>query len=276
MLLRLTLQLAVLSLPLHTTAPRAPAGAPAGAPAVAPAMPGAPPAAIAPKTVAVLDFDNNSGRTEYERIGSALAAMTISDLSSVPALQLVERQRINDVITEQKLQRTNLFDSTTAVRAGKLVGAQYILTGSFAAVQPSVRIDTRVISVETGQIVKTAHVTGKEDKFFELQQKLDKELIDGLDVALSPEDRALLEQRQEANRMRELETVALYAGALAAFDAGDYVTTVERLQPVLQREPASAVVQRTYDEAKSRASNKAKETAKDKVRNKLRGLFGRP
>jgi TolB-like protein len=260
-MLGLTLQLLALALP---------------APSAAPGVPSAAVVEVAPKTVAVLNFDNNSGRADYERVGTGIAAMMISDLSSVPELQLVERERIRDVITEQQLQQTNLFDSSTAVRAGKLVGAQYIVTGSFAAVQPSIRIDTRVISVETGKIVKTAHVTGKEDKFFELQQKLAKELIDGLDVALSPEDRVRLQQRQEANRVNDLGSVALYSLALAAFDAGDYVTAAEQLHRVLQKEPGSAVVQRTYDEAKTRATGKAKQSAKDKVRERLRGLFGKP
>ena len=232
--------------------------------------------AAAPKTVAVLDFDNNSGRDEYENIGAGLAAMTISDLSSVPALQLVERERLRDVVVEQQLQHTTLFDSSTAVRTGKLGGAQYIVTGSFTAVRPSVHIDTRVISVESGQIVKTAQVTGKEDKLFDLQQKLTQELIDGLDVALSPEDRSRLQQRQEQNRIDELETMALYSRALAAFDAGDYVTAVQRLQPVLAKEPGSMVVQRSLDEAKRRAGNKAAHAAGDKVKAKLRGLFGNP
>ena len=47
-------------------------------------------------------------------------------------------------------------------------------------IEGGIRIDTRVIRVSTGEIVKTAKVTGDEKKFFDLQQKLSKELLDGL------------------------------------------------------------------------------------------------
>src|SRR5687767_2397263 len=218
-------------------------------------------AAPAPKTVAVLNFDNNSGRSDYEHVGKGLAAMMISDLGGVPALQLVEREKMEALLKEQSLQRSSLFDSTTAVRTGKLIGAEYIVVGSFAAVQPSMRIDTRVIRVETGEIVKTARVTGKEDKFFDLQQKLAKELIDGLEVALSPEAREKLRLRQEANRVDELQTVALYSNALQAYDGGDYATAVERMVPVMQKAGGATVVQLTYAEAKKRASEKVKTQA---------------
>jgi TolB-like protein len=233
-------------------------------------------AAPAPKTVAVLNFDNNSGRSDYEHVGKGLAAMMISDLGGVPALQLVEREKMESILKEQSLQRSSLFDSTTAVRTGKLIGAEYIVVGSFAAVQPSMRIDTRVIRVETGEIVKTARVTGKEDKFFDLQQKLAKELIDGLEVALSPEEREKLRLRQEANRVDELQTVALYSNALQAYDGGDYATAVERMVPVMQKAGGATVVQLTYAEAKKRASEKVKTQATEKVKAGLRGLIKRP
>ena len=233
-------------------------------------------AAPAPKTVAVLNFDNNSGRSDYEHVGKGLAAMMISDLGGVPALQLVEREKMEALLKEQSLQQSSLFDSTTAVRTGKLIGAEYIVVGSFAAVQPSMRIDTRVIRVETGEIVKTARVTGKEDKFFDLQQKLAKELIDGLEVALSPEEREKLRLRQEANRVDELQTVALYSNALQAYDGGDYATAVERMVPVMQKAGGATIVQLTYAEAKKRASEKVKAQAKDKVKAGLRGLIKRP
>jgi TolB-like protein len=228
------------------------------------------------KTVAVLNFDNTSGNAEYQNMGKALAAMMITDLASVPELTLVERERMQDVLEEQKLQSSPLFDQATAVKAGKLIGAQYIVTGVFAAAQPQVRIDTRVIDVETGEIVKTAKVTGKEDKFFELQQKLAHELVDGLGVALTPEGREALRKRQEADRMDELQTVTLYSQALQAFDADDYVTAAEKLGPVMQKSGGAIVVQLTYAEARKRAANKAKNAAKEKITSGIRGLLKKP
>ena len=122
------------------------------------------------KTVAVLYFDNHTGKSEYEPLGKGISAMMISDLSSVQEIQLVERERMQDVVKEMEKQRTPYYDSTTAVKVGRMMGAQYIVVGAFAALQPKMRIDTRVVRVETGEIVKTAQVTGDEQNFFDLSR----------------------------------------------------------------------------------------------------------
>ena len=118
--------------------------------------------AAAKKTVAVLRFDNNSGDTQYDPLGKGVAAMMTTDLGTVESIQLVERERMQDLVTEMQLQNSRLFDPKTAAQLGKLVGAQYIVTGAIVALDPSIRMDTRVIRVETGEIVKTAQVTGDQ------------------------------------------------------------------------------------------------------------------
>lgn len=246
-----------------------------GAP-FAPHPPEPTPAPRAVKTVAVLNFDNNSGRADYDAMGRGIAAMMITDLSASPLLRVVERERLHDVLTEQRLQHSQFFDSTTAVRAGRLVGAEYIVTGSLAAATPELRLDTRVIRVETGEIVKTARVSGREDNFFELEQKLADRLLKDLDIALSPEDSATLRRRQEENRALGFTTFMAFSNALYAMDNGDYVTAGERLIPVVRQAPDSRVVQAAYQEAKHRSTVSAKQRAKEKARSGLRGLLKKP
>lgn len=221
------------------------------------------------RTVAVLAFDNNTGDTEYDHLGRGMAAMMTTDLSSVDDIQMVERERLADVTHEIDLQHSSYFDSTTAVKVGRLAGAQYIVTGSLATVKPQMRIDTRVIRVETGAIVKTAKVTGKEDDFFELQQKLARQLVKDLDVALSPEGEAKLDARQESNRVDDIDAMIGMSNAIALSDAGDYAGALTKMAPVVAKYPNSVVVKVTYDEMKRRASNSTKQKAK----NKLNGLI---
>jgi len=78
---------------------------------------------------------------------------------------LVERKNIERLIQEQKLQQSGMVDMATAVKIGKLLGAQAVVTGavteigvsavSFIANITTVRvsIDVRVIDVETGKIL---------------------------------------------------------------------------------------------------------------------------
>ena len=228
------------------------------------------------KTVAVLSFDNNTGRADYDPLGKGVASMMISDLSSVEEIQLVERDRTQDLLKEMELQHSRYFDSTTAVKAGHMVGAQYVVVGSFVAVQPKIRIDTRVVRVETGEIVKTAAVTGDEDSFFDLEQKLASRLIDGLGVALSPESQQRLASRQRANRIDALSTMLGFSQALTLYDAGDYLGAAERMGPVLRASPSSELLVASLSEMRRRATAASKDKAKEKLKSGLRGLFKKP
>jgi curli biogenesis system outer membrane secretion channel CsgG len=229
------------------------------------------PAEEAPrKTVAVLTFDNHSGQTRFDPLGKGLAAMMITDLTQVGSVQIVERERLQDLINEKKLQQTGYFDPATAVAVGRFAGAEYVVTGALSALEPTMRIDTRVIHVGTAEVVKAAHVVGTEDRFFELQQKLSDALIDGLELVLSPEEMQKLREQQEANRIEEMETMLVYSEALDRFDREDYVGALEKMHFVVQRAPQSALVQLTYDLIKKRAEQKARRQTRDALRGLIR------
>ncbi|HEY0930699.1 MAG TPA: CsgG/HfaB family protein [Gemmatimonas sp.] len=238
----------------------------------APTGPAAAPAA-ARKTVAVLAFDNNTGKSDYDDLGQGMAAMMTTDLAAVDDIQLLERQRLADVTKEIDNQRSRYFDSTTAVKVGRLAGAQYIIVGSLAAVEPQVRIDTRIVRVETGAIVKTAKVAGKQEEFFDLQKRLTKQLVKDLDIALTPEGEAKLDARQQANRVDDMDAMVKVSNAMSMADAGDYGGATFKIAPVVAKYPNSAFVKMTSEEIKQRASKKSEQKAKDGINKGINKLI---
>ena len=228
------------------------------------------------KAVAVLYFDNHTGKSEYDALGKGMASMMISDLSSVPEIQLVERERMQDLVKEMDAQRTQYFDSTTAVKVGRMTGAEYVVVGAFVALQPRMRIDTRVVRVATGEIVKAAQVTGDEDKFFELEQKLAANLLDGLGLALSPESRTRLAARQEENRIDALSTMAAFSQALDLYDRTDFMGAAQMMAPVVQDSPRSMLLRVAYDQIRRRAAASTADKAKNRIKAGLGGLLRRP
>ena len=251
--------------------PAPPRPAPVVAPVVKPVT--APTPVAAPKTLAVLYFDNNTGDAEYDAVGRGIAAMMITDLAAVDGVKVVEREHLQDLVKEMDQQRSRYFDSTTAVKVGKLAGAEYVVTGALAAVKPRIRIDTRVVRVETGEIVKAAKVQGDEEKFFELQQKLARQLTDDLGIALSPEDQEKLRLRQEQNRIDRMRTIAGLARALAQVDGGDYAGAMLTMGPVMRDAPGSTVVVATYAVVQRRAAQKTERAVKDRVNKGINGLI---
>jgi len=228
------------------------------------------------KTVAILYFDNNTGQADYDPLGKGISSMMISDLSVVPEIQLVERERMQDLIKEIDLQETKYFDSTTTVKTGKMIGAEYVVVGSFHQAEPQMRIDTRVVRVATGEVVKTAQVVGDKDKFFDLEQDLANKLIDGLGVALSPEEQSRLASQQKANRVDQLSTMANYSQALALYDRGDFAGAVQKMALAASGAPKSLLIRMGYNDVKRRAMLTATDKAKDKIKAGIGGLIRRP
>src|SRR5688572_13855365 len=61
----------------------------------------------AARTVAITYFDNNTNNADLAPLAKGLADMLITDLSHVSSLQIVERERLNQVLSELKLAQVH-------------------------------------------------------------------------------------------------------------------------------------------------------------------------
>jgi hypothetical protein len=80
-------------------------------------------------TIALLSFENASGTPGLD---ARVSAYTLEALTSIndPFLKIVDREHMQAILQEQKLQLSGVVDEQTAVSVGQLVGAQAILTGT--------------------------------------------------------------------------------------------------------------------------------------------------
>lgn len=143
------------------------------------------PATITP-TVAVIYFDYQGKSEELVPLKKGLASMLISDLAGSDGYRVVERERLEDVLAELKLQASAKIDQTSAVKAGKLLGAHYLVLGSYFDVMKQLRIDARIVEVETGRVLRSAGATGQPEDFVGLEQKLATELARHLGETAKP------------------------------------------------------------------------------------------
>lgn len=96
--------------------------------------------------------------TQQPPLVGLLNESAVVELSKATSLQVVERERLNGVMNEQKLSLSDLMDTTKAVSVGKLLSAQYILTGSVIEMPSTVVIFARIVNVETGEVESAAQV----------------------------------------------------------------------------------------------------------------------
>ncbi len=80
-------------------------------------------------TVAVLYFENKTGRSEFIPLQKGLALMLLTDLFKIRELQVVERIRIQALVEEMGLGASGMVDSQTTPRVGRLLGARLIIGG---------------------------------------------------------------------------------------------------------------------------------------------------
>jgi TolB-like protein len=72
--------------------------------------------------------------------------------------RVVERDKLDSILREQKLSRSNLIDRSTALKMGRLLAAQSIVTGSIIETRTGIEIVARMIDTETSEIVATEDV----------------------------------------------------------------------------------------------------------------------
>ncbi len=87
-----------------------------------------------PGSIAVQAFVNQ-GDANYRAMAKGLAAMIIADLSKVPGLKVLEREKVQLLVNEAKLGDSGLADKASAVRSGRLMRAEKVVVGNFE-VQP--------------------------------------------------------------------------------------------------------------------------------------------
>ncbi len=187
-------------------------------------------ASAATPTLAVTYFDNNTSEERFDPLGRGLADMLITDLSVVENLTVVERGRLNDVLSELELQSSSFVDPETAVTVGKGVGAQYVLTGAFLAVEPQMRIDARIVNVSTGEVVQADSVTGPVDEFFLLEKELAGSIVERLGISVSSRESARMGRVATEN----FEAFVAYSEGLAALDRGALDQARDRLAAALE------------------------------------------
>lgn len=193
--------------------------------------------------IAVAYFDNNTGDGTFDPLGRGLADMLITDLSSVSGIAVVERRRLNAVLKELDLGKSSFVDPKTAAKLGKGLGAKYIVTGSFASIDPSMRIDGRIVEVATGKVVHATSATGAKSEFFLLEKELAHGLITGIGVKISARDNARLGRVATES----FDAFLAWSNGLAALDRGEIEAAKQALETALATDSGFASAKAMLD-----------------------------
>jgi curli biogenesis system outer membrane secretion channel CsgG len=117
------------------------------------------PKAWNPETIAVYPFEVQD--SEAKLSGVEVANLLTNRLLDMPGLKIVERDKLESILSELGLATSDLADKETQIAVGKLLNAQYIV---FGTTNKTVSLMTaRVVQTETGQNVTGLDAPYKDD-----------------------------------------------------------------------------------------------------------------
>jgi TolB-like protein len=106
-------------------------------------------------SMTVLPFDQKG---EVAPTSLSFQDNLIDAVVNLDRFRVVERDKLEAVLQEQKLSRTELVDRKTALKMGRLVAAQSILTGRLIETRLGIEIVARLIDTETSEILAVMDV----------------------------------------------------------------------------------------------------------------------
>jgi len=183
--------------------------------------------------IAVLPFNNGGsygqGKEDFDALERGIAGMMISELSANSAARVVEREQIQHLLDEQNLGAQGRVEAATAAKIGKLVGARYMVMGTFVDFYGDFRVDVRLINTETSEVVKTESERMQRDHLFDIIRNIAARLMK--DASLP----ALTRQASDQQMSRQVPTEALtyYSRALLYQDRGQKDKAVEMFNRAL-------------------------------------------
>jgi TolB-like protein len=140
--------------------------------------------------IAVLPFDNGgsygSASENFELLGVGLQASLTYELGANTNLRVVDRAVLRQVMAEQDLGASGRVDAQTAARIGRIVGARYVVAGSFIDLFGDFTMTGRIIDVETTEILRTAQARGPREQVYGLIVRLAGDMTNGVRLPALP------------------------------------------------------------------------------------------
>jgi len=190
---------------------------------------------IEKKTLAILDFSNNSliDKEKHASLSQGLAEIMITELSKVQNLKLVERQKINSLIQEMQLSQSGIVSDNAGIQVGKLLGAHFLVFGSYMiSFDKKIRVDIRIVEVETGVTIEAGEVTNKVTKLFEIIKELNKKITKDLDVKLTNDEKKALKDSEAS-----LDMISYFSNALEFEELNKIDDAKKMYQKILDKDP---------------------------------------
>jgi len=220
------------------------------------------------RVVAVLPLTVDARDTLIAPLGYAFADLLSTDLARSKRLTLVERARLDLVIREHLLATSGVVDSATAPRAFRLLDARRLVVGSLVRRGDEIVFDTHILEAGTGQLERPQQGRAPLADVLAAEKAVAFQVIDNLGVVLTPQERALVEQRPTRN----LAALLAYGQAVRAEVNGQYALAARAFRRAAAADPSFSMALARAEAARAAASGGAAYMALQRVNRPLESV----
>jgi curli biogenesis system outer membrane secretion channel CsgG len=148
------------------------------------------------KAIAVAGFSYSDKRDSKD--GRVVAERLTTELVKVKKFKIIEREEIEKVFTELKLQESGAVGADSIKSAGKMLGVDWMILGTLTELDGrQIEVNARLVAVESGEIINAFSAVVKKN----WRDKPAKEVTDENELKESDElkeyDKAILKYMDE-------------------------------------------------------------------------------
>lgn len=147
----------------------------------------------------VAPFQDANPHPAATGLETVLQDLLITRLSRVQSVVVLDRTEIDRLYKEHRLSVRGTVDPETAVKTGKLLGADILVLGGFTLTGGKLQVHARVINVASAAIVATEEITSAQGDLIETGDQLGGRLLEDLHLKTDRAVSAPTDQAPAAN-----------------------------------------------------------------------------
>ena len=182
-----------------------------------------------PLRISVLYFENTAGADKFDWLEKGLADMLLTDLALSEEVTGIEREELEKVLSEQKFSLSGITDDDRSIEIGKLLAAELLLTGSFVESGGRLRIDSKLLDTETGELRAAVKAEGGSADVFGLETEIARGIFTALELKIPA--------GIETNKSTSITAAESYYRGLQLFDSGEYNRAIEYYRMAAVEDP---------------------------------------
>jgi TolB-like protein len=207
-------------------------------------------AALPPQSLGIPPFAVHAEDTSLAVLGYGLADLLTTDMARSGRLQVVDRLRLDAVLSEIRLVESGRVDTATAPRVGRLVRARRLVLGNLTEIPGgNLAIDARVADVASGEVRQAVSASAPLADILRAEKELAFRLFDQLEVTLTPTERGLVEQMPT----RSVTALLAYSRGVRYETEGRFTEARDAYERAVQLDPAFRAAQGRLDGVETEA-----------------------